>query len=75
MLKEGCYMANYNDKEYSMKTDKTFQRGQNILYRGEEAKILDVKPVLTIKIESKHQIMCGDVLLKDICLKEKLQRR
>ena len=62
-------MANDQDKEYSMKTDENFQKGQNILYQGEEAKILDVKPVLTIKLESKNQILCGDILLKDICLK------
>ena len=62
-------MSDNQGKEYSMMTDETFQKGQNILYRGDEATILDVKPVLTIKLESKHQIICGDVLLKYICLK------
>jgi hypothetical protein len=62
-------MANNKDKEYSMKTDETFQKGQYVLYKGEEAKILGVKPLVTIKIENKNQIICGDVVLKDIFLK------
>jgi hypothetical protein len=62
-------MANNQDKEYYMKTDETFQKGQNILFQGDEAQILDVKPVLTIKLTEKNQIICGDVLLKDISLK------
>ena len=62
-------MANNQDREYSMKTNKTFQKGQNILYKGDEAKIINVIPMLTIKLESKNQIICGDVLLRDICLK------
>ena len=62
-------MPNNQDREYSMKTNKTFQKGQNILYKGDEAKIINVIPMLTIKLESKNQIICGDVLLGDICLK------
>lgn len=62
-------MSNNQDREYSIKTDENFQKGQNILFQGDEAKILDVKPVLTIKLTEKNQIICGDVLLKDISLK------
>ena len=62
-------MPNNQDNEYSMKTDGTFQKGQYVLYQGDEAKILNVKPVVTIKIEAKNEIICGDVVLKDICFK------
>ncbi len=67
-------MASNQDIEYSMKTDGTFQKGQYIFYKGDEAKILGVKPVVTIKIENKNQIICGDVVIKDICPKYKLKQ-
>jgi hypothetical protein len=69
MLRGDMSMSNNQDREYSIKTDENFQKGQNILFQGDEAKILDVKPVLTIKLTEKNQIICGDVLLKDISLK------
>jgi hypothetical protein len=69
ILNEGNYMANNQDREYFMKTNETFQKGQTILYKGDEAKIIDVVPMLTIKLKSKNQIICGDVLLKDVVLK------
>ena len=62
-------MVNSQDKEYAMKKDETFQKGQLIIYRGDEAKILDVKPVLTIKLEGKNKVICGNILLKDISFK------
>ena len=44
------------------------QKGQTVIYQGEEASILDVKPVLTIKVKNKGYIVCGDTLLNEVCL-------
>lgn len=62
-------MANIQDKEHFMKTDPTYRKGQSIFYKGDKAKVLDVKPVFTIIIQDKNKIMCGNVLLNDVCLK------
>ena len=62
-------MADSQNREYSVKTDTTHSKGQYIFYKGDEAKILDVKPVFTIKIEGKNKIVCGNAILKDVCLK------
>lgn len=40
-------MTSVQDKEYSLKTDAAFRKGQSIFYKGDEAKVLDVKPVFT----------------------------
>ena len=61
-------MDNNQDKEYSLKTDQTYRKGQSIFYKGDEARILDVKPVFIIKIKGKSKVICGDVLLNDVCL-------
>ena len=52
----------------SIKKEQTFQRGQTVIYQGEEASILDVEPILTIKIKNTNRIVCGDTLLNDLCL-------
>ena len=62
-------MADIPDKECFLKTDSAYRKGQSIYYKGDEAKILDVKPVFTIKIKGKSHIMCGDILVNDVCLK------
>ena len=62
-------MADIPDKECSLKADSAYRKGQSIYYKGDEAKILDVKPVLTIKIKGKSHLICGNVLLNDVCLK------
>ena len=62
-------MAGIPDKECFLKTDSPYRTGQSIYYKGDEAKILAVKPVFTIKIKGKTQIVCGNILLNDVCLK------
>ena len=52
----------------STKKEQTFQKGQTVIYQGEEASILDVEPVFTIKIKIKNQIVCGNNLLDDVSL-------
>ena len=55
-------------KEKSIKKEQKFQKGQTVIYQGEEARILDVEPVLTIKVKSKNYIVCGDTLLNEVSL-------
>ena len=43
-----------------------FHKGQKIIYKGEEASVLDVKPVFTIKVKGKNTVVCGNVLLNDV---------
>jgi len=62
-------VAKIQDKEHSTQTDPTYRKGQSIFYKGDKARILDVKPVFTIIIQDKNKIMCGNVLLNDVCLK------
>ena len=55
-------------KEKSIKKEQKLQKGQTVIYQGKEARILDVEPVLTIKIKSKNYIVCGDILLNEVSL-------
>ena len=44
----------------TLKPDRTqLRKGQIIIYEGKEAKVLAVKPLLTIKI--KGRIICGSL--------------
>ena len=38
-----------------------FYKGQRVMYQGREAKVINVNPVFTIRIEGKHEIICGDI--------------
>lgn len=64
-------MANSKSSAYAVTTEQTYCKGQYIFYQGDEAKILDVKPVFTIKLEGKNKIICGNAILQDVCLKDK----
>ena len=55
-------------KEKAIKKEQKFQKGQTVFYQGEEASILDVEPVLTIKVKSKNYVVCGDTLLNEVTL-------
>ena len=39
-----------------------FYRGQRVIYQGREAQVINVTPVLTIRIEGKHEIICGNIV-------------
>ena len=39
-----------------------FYRGQRVIYQGQEAKVVNINPVFTIKIEGKHEIICGNIV-------------
>jgi hypothetical protein len=41
--------------------DELFHKGQRVFYRGRAAKVINVNPVFTIRIEGKHEIICGNI--------------
>ena len=44
----------------TLKSDRTqLRKGQRIIYEGEEAEVIGVNPLLTIKI--KDRIICGSL--------------
>ena len=55
-------------KKKSTKKEQPFQRGQTVIYQGEEARILDVEPVLTIITKNTNRLVCGDTLQNDLYL-------
>jgi hypothetical protein len=60
-------MQNANlHKKLSPGEKADFHKGQKIIYKGEEASVLDVKPVFTIKVKGKNMVVCGNVLLNDV---------
>jgi hypothetical protein len=48
--------------------EQMFQRGQTVIYQGEEARVLEVEPVFTIITKNTNRLVCGDTLLNDLCL-------
>ena len=47
---------------------QSIEKGQTVIYQGEEASIIGVEPVLIIQIKNKSHIVCGDILLNEIGL-------
>ena len=41
--------------------DALFHKGQRVFYKGREAKVINVDPVFTIRIEGEYQIICGNI--------------
>jgi hypothetical protein len=41
--------------------DKGYRRGQHIIYKGEDAQVLEVKPVFTIRISGTSHVICGNI--------------
>ena len=41
--------------------EELFHKGQRVFYRGREAKVINVNPVFTIRIEDEHEIICGNI--------------
>jgi hypothetical protein len=41
--------------------DEFFHKGQRVFYKGREAKVINVNPVCTIRIEGEHEIICGNI--------------
>lgn len=49
-------------KKCEAKTNELFHRGQLIVYKGEDAQVLEVKPVFTIRIKGKSHVICGNIV-------------
>jgi len=64
-LSEGRMIdINHNSKEECLMFGRCrFRKGQIVLYEGEKAEIIDVKPLLIIKVEDR--IICG-ALAKEV---------
>ena len=45
----------------SMYKDERFYKGQRVFYKGREAKVINVDPVFTIRIEGEYEIICGNI--------------
>ena len=43
------------------KAAQLYRRGQHIIYKGEDAQVLEVKPVFTIRISGKSHVICGNI--------------
>jgi hypothetical protein len=50
----------------SYPTNGIFQKGQTILYEGEKAKVISIKPILVIK--TKDRIVCGYIQKRIRCI-------
>jgi hypothetical protein len=51
----------YDTKASLGETNPLYHRGQYIVYKGEEAQVLEVKPVFTISIKGKSHVICGNI--------------
>ena len=40
----------------------TYQKGQRIFFKGEEAIVLEVEPVFTVQIIGDSHIACGNII-------------
>jgi hypothetical protein len=62
MLSRRCYMDNENPHEENYIRKDDLHKGQKLIYKGEEAIVLDVNPVFVIKVTGKNQVVCGNIL-------------
>ena len=54
-------MEKESPKGKTVNKDTIFHKGQGVIYQGREAKVINVNPVLTIRIKGKHEIICGNI--------------
>jgi hypothetical protein len=48
-------------KEEITKNDRIFRKGEKVIYKGQEASVVEVKPVLTIRIKGEVHVVCGHI--------------
>ena len=48
-------------REPVAQADLLYRRGQHIMYKGEDAQVLEVKPVFTIRISGRSHVICGNI--------------
>ena len=56
------YSATNLIKERTVQRDRIYHKGQKVIYRGQEANILEIKPVFTIRIKGKGHVVCGNIV-------------
>ena len=44
------------------KVNEPYHKGQKIVYKGEDAHVIEVEPVFTIRINNKCHVICGNIL-------------
>ena len=60
-------MKNRNPAEvYFPEIKRMYQKGQRIIYQGNESEIIEISPVLTIRIVGKSHVLCGNTLYNEI---------
>ncbi len=59
------YTATDPIKENTVQMDRIYHKGQKVIYRGQVANIVELKPVLIIRIKGKGHVVCGN-LLRDV---------
>jgi hypothetical protein len=52
-------------KAETLKRDMILHKGEKVIYKGQEASVVEVKPVLTIRIKGEVHVVCGNIL-KDV---------
>ena len=46
----------------AVKINEPYHKGQKILYKGEDAHVIEVEPVFAIRIDDKYHVICGNIL-------------
>ena len=60
-------MYNENQRKKTLnRKDCIFHKGQIVLYKGREATVLDVRPMLIIRMKATCEIICGNTLLNEV---------
>ena len=51
----------YEITKSPFKINELYHKGQKILYKGEDAHVIEVEPVLTISLDGKYHVICGNI--------------
>lgn len=54
-------METLRRNDHASAAEHLYRRGQHIIYKGEDAQVLEVKPVFTIRISGKSHVICGNI--------------
>jgi hypothetical protein len=54
-------IRDYEAKGSVTKVNQLYHIGQHIVYKGEDAQVLETKPVFTIRIKGKSHVICGNI--------------
>lgn len=54
-------VGNHECHDTDIKTVKQYRRGQHIFYKGEDAWVLKVNPVFTIRVSGTSHVICGNI--------------